>query len=148
MNKKIQSNVNWSDWLREVGQQNRRLREFLGLSQQDLASRAGVSQGALSRLEAGRGLATPLLVFMKVGLELRARLRELDPVILNEEMQRFLELEHRVSPPVDGVGFNATPVTKDPLLEEVVRLYRQLPERQRVSYLSIMRAAAQGLATN
>jgi len=46
--------------------QLRRVREFLGLSQDQVARLAGVSQGAVSRLEAGRGLATPMVVVLKV----------------------------------------------------------------------------------
>ncbi len=40
----------------------RRVREFLGLSQVQLARLAGISQGGVSRFESGRGLSTPLLV--------------------------------------------------------------------------------------
>src|SRR5262245_49212375 len=64
--------VEWGEWMRAFGRQERRVREFLGLSQDQLARLAGVSQGAVSRLEAGRGLATPLLVVMKINLVLRA----------------------------------------------------------------------------
>ena len=60
----------WSNWMRDLGREVRRQREFLGLSQERLARAAGVSQGAVSRLEAGRGLATPLLVAVKIRLVL------------------------------------------------------------------------------
>ena len=52
----------WQAWMRSLGLQVRRVREFVGLSQEQVARTAGVSQGAVSRLEAGRGLGTPLLV--------------------------------------------------------------------------------------
>ena len=48
------------------GQRIRKAREFLGLSQDQLARLADVSQGAVSRVEAGRGMATPLLTFVKL----------------------------------------------------------------------------------
>ena len=50
-------NAQWKEWMRAFGRQERRIREFLGLSQEQIARLAGVSQGAVSRLEAGRGLA-------------------------------------------------------------------------------------------
>ena len=58
--------LDWSSWIKGLGKQARRVREFLGLSQEQVARAAGVSQGAVSRFEGGRGLATPLLVVMKV----------------------------------------------------------------------------------
>ena len=57
--------LDWSSWIKGLGKQARRVREFLGLSQEQVARVAGVSQGAVSRFEGGRGLATPLLVVMK-----------------------------------------------------------------------------------
>ena len=58
--------LDWATWIKSLGRQARRVREFLGLSQEQVARVAGVSQGAVSRFEGGRGLATPLLVVMKV----------------------------------------------------------------------------------
>ena len=55
-----------SDWMRDLGCEMRRLREFLGLSQERLAQAAGASQGAVSRLEAGRGLGTSLLTAVRM----------------------------------------------------------------------------------
>ena len=75
----------WQAWMRSLGLQVRRVREFVGLSQEQVARTAGVSQGAVSRLEAGRGLGTPLLVILKVRLALtralvrRPELREDGP---------------------------------------------------------------------
>ncbi|HJQ83325.1 MAG TPA: helix-turn-helix domain-containing protein [Candidatus Binatia bacterium] len=139
-------NIDWREWMRAFGRQERRVREFLGLSQEQLARVAGVSQGAVSRLEAGRGLATPMLVILKINLALRAALRDVDPALLNDDLRRVLEIEERISPPIGDVGFQALPVTKDPELEGLVRLYRGLPERQRHTFLSVVRAAADALA--
>ena len=141
------SKVDWREWMRAFGRQERRVREFLGFSQDQIARLAGVSQGAVSRLEAGRGLATPMLVVLKINLALRAALREVDPALLNDELRRVLTIDERISPPIGDVGFNALPITKDPILEELVRLYRGLPDRQRNTFLSVVRAAADALAT-
>src|SRR2546422_5488972 len=46
--------VDWREWMRGLGRPLRRVREFLGLSQDQVARLAGGSQGAVSRLEAGR----------------------------------------------------------------------------------------------
>jgi len=122
------------------------VREFLGLSQDQIARLAGVSQGAVSRLEAGRGLATPMLVILKINLALRRAIRTLDPAILNDDLQRALDIEERLSPPAGDVGFNALPLTRDPDLEDLVRLYRELPERQRAAFFAVARATAAALA--
>ena len=82
--------MDWSRWMRALGRQGRRAREFLGLSQEQLAAVAGVSQGAVSRLEAGRGLATPMLVVLKINLALTHALRRVDPTLLNDELKRVL----------------------------------------------------------
>ena len=137
--------IDWRGWMRAFGKQQRRLREFLGFSQEQLAKLAGVSQGAVSRLETGRGLATPMLVILKINLALTHRLRTVDPGLLNDDLRRVLEIEQRLSPPIAGIGFQALPITKDPELEDLVRLYRQLPERQRPTFLSVVRATARAL---
>ena len=124
------------------------MREFLGMSQEQLARLAGVSQGAVSRLEAGRGLATPMLVVLKINLAMRRALRDVDPALLNDDLRRVLEIEERLSPRVGDVGIDALPVTKDPGLEELIRLYRGLSERQRATFLSVVKAAADALTNS
>jgi len=139
--------LEWREWMRAFGRQERRVREFLGLSQDQLARLAGVSQGAVSRLEAGGGLATPLLVVLKINLALRQSLRDVDPALLSDDLQRVLEIEERISPRVGDPGSAAAPLTKDAELEDIVRLYRGVPDRQRPTFLSVVRAAAGALST-
>ena len=134
----------WSNWMRDLGREVRRLREFLGLSQERLARAAGVSQGAVSRLEAGRGLATPLLVAVKIRLVLIEGLRALDPALLSDELRRTVDAEHVVAFSVNGADPKV--VAKDRGLDEVIQLYRRLPERQREPLLAILRAASEALA--
>jgi transcriptional regulator with XRE-family HTH domain len=139
--------IDWRAWMLAFGRQERRVREFLGFSQEQLARLAGVSQGAVSRLEGGRGLATPMLVVLKINLAMRRALRDVDPALLSDDLRRVLQIEERLSPRVGDVGVDALPLTKDPGLEELIRLYRGLPDRQRQTFLSVVRAAADALAT-
>src|SRR5262245_38851212 len=87
-----QGQTEWRQWMRDFGQRLRRTRDFLGLSQEEVARLAGVSQGAVSRLETAHGLATPLLVVLKVQQAIAHHLRKLDPALLNAELRRNLEL--------------------------------------------------------
>src|SRR2546429_6620461 len=71
--------VDWREGMRDLGRQLRRVREFLGLSQDQVARLAGGSQGAVSRLEAGRGVPPPLMVVLKVHPGLAPAPRAVDP---------------------------------------------------------------------
>lgn len=135
--------LDWARWMRGLGRQVQRLREFLGLSQDQLARIAGVSQGAISRLENGRGLATPLLVVLKVNEALRSGLSRLDPAHLSAEARRVLDLSAGIAS--DTGGFASYAPAADERAEELLRLYRSVPERQREQLLSIVRATAGAL---
>jgi transcriptional regulator with XRE-family HTH domain len=135
----------WSNWMRDLGREVRRLREFVGLSQERLARAAGVSQGAVSRLEAGRGLATPLLVAVRIRLALIEALRAVDPAFLSDELRQMLDGEHVVAFAVNGIRPDIA-ITRDRGLDEVIRLYRRLPERRREAAVALVRAAFEALA--
>lgn len=136
--------VNWAEWMRTLGRQVRRVREFLGLSQDTLARSAGVSQGAVSRLEAGRGLATPLLVVLRIHRTLHRALRAIEPSLLNESLRRALELEDVLTSVSDDAR-DALP-GPDPGLAEFLALYDGLPPRERQTLRSVVRATAEALA--
>jgi transcriptional regulator with XRE-family HTH domain len=135
--------IDWPRWMRGLGRHKRRVREFLGLSQEQLARLAGVSQGAISRLESGRGLATPLLVVMKLNAALKRASATIDPALLSDEARRLAAIDDRIAP--DGNGFEPVQILKDPDLEEVVRIYRDLPDRSRKQLLAVVRATASAL---
>jgi transcriptional regulator with XRE-family HTH domain len=135
--------LDWSSWIKGLGKQARRVREFVGLSQEQVARTAGVSQGAVSRFEGGRGLATPLLVVMKVNAALRNAVSIVDREMLSEDARGLLLMDTTL-PDDDG----APPITKDPALEELVRLYHELPERQRQRLLAVVRATATALGAS
>ena len=137
--------VDWREWMRGLGRQLRRVREFLGLSQDQVARLAGVSQGAVSRLEAGRGLATPMVVVLKVHRVLTRALHAFDPAIPDDEVRATLGLESLIAPPIAGGSDEPLPITRDADLEMLVQLYRTLPERQRRTLVAVVRATASSL---
>src|SRR5436309_13395692 len=116
--------VDWREWRRGLGRQLRRVREFLGLSQDQVARLAGVSQGAVSRLEAGRGLATPMVVVLKVHRVLTRALHAFDPAIPDDEVRATLGLESLFTPPTPGGSDGPLPITRAAELEILVRLVR------------------------
>jgi transcriptional regulator with XRE-family HTH domain len=122
----------------------RTIRDFLDMSQEQVARAAGVSQGAVSRLEAAHGLATPHLVVLKVQQVLARRLQAIDPTLLNDELRRAIDVARTLEAPLGGGDLR---VTDDPHLAQFVELYQQIPERHRDSLLMLLRAAVDGLKT-
>jgi len=137
--------VDWARWLRGLGGQVLRAREFLGLSQDQLARLAGVSQGAVSRLENGRGVATPLLVVTKICGALRAALSQVRPELLSSEARQIVESGMSL-PDTTATLLGAGPA-HDPGVEEMLRLYHGLSDRQRQQVLSVLRAMAHALSS-
>ena len=80
----------WRQWMRDFGGHVRRVREFLGLSQQQLAHEARVSQGAVSHFESGRGLSTPFLGILKINIALARALKTVDQALISDDVRRFL----------------------------------------------------------
>ena len=135
----------WSTWVRELGRKQRRLREFLGLSQDQVAKLGGVSQGAVSRLETARGLATPMLVVLKVNAALAHEFRRLRPTLGGPDLREAIALHDALNPFTSALDLKDIPRPDDPQLEEIVRLYRQTPLRYRPAVLSVIRALVMGL---
>ena len=78
----------WREWMRALALQVRRTREFLGLTQRELAQRAGVSQGAVSRFEGGRAMSAWFLTIVRLNVALAQALGTIDPSALSEEARR------------------------------------------------------------
>ena len=143
----------WRQWITEFGAHVRRVREFLGLSQEQVARAAGVSQGAVSRFEGGRGLSTPFVGIMKINLALAHALKELEPDLLTEEVRRFmkhlevLKLPDDAATPVGPVGpnFKKIQLSPNPELLQVIELYYELPESKRQAFIAVMTATISAL---
>jgi len=115
-----------------------------------------VSQGAVSRLESGRGLNTPFLVLVKINVSLGAALRQLDRASLADDVLRFLTFMEFLSAPSDpgagspapirGVPVEGLQLMQDGPIERLVRLYRGIPERQRAGFVAVVEAAAKALS--
>jgi transcriptional regulator with XRE-family HTH domain len=130
----------WERWMTGMGIYTRRLRELVGLSQEQLARLAGVSQGAVSRLEMGRAVHTPMIAVMKVNAAMRGALSTLDPKTLSKETKQLMEVSDR-GVPHDPDEFESLPLTRDARLSEIVRLFWQVPPRNRDKLVELMRTA-------
>jgi transcriptional regulator with XRE-family HTH domain len=147
------SKQTWRQWITEFGAHVRRVREFLGLSQEQVARAAGVSQGAVSRFEGGRGLSTPFVGIMKINLALAHALKELEPDMLTDEVKRFmkhlevLHLPNDAGVPVSPVGpnFKKIRLSPNPELVQVIELYYDLPESKREAFIAVMSATISAL---
>jgi hypothetical protein len=121
----------------------RQLREFAG-SQTSWRS-SPVSQGVVSRLEIARGLATPLLVVLKINAALARELRRLDPTILSPGLREAVDRQTALVSTGGILGSAELPLAEDRDLEELVRLYRSAPARHRPGLLSVLRAMVAAL---
>jgi DNA-binding XRE family transcriptional regulator len=134
----------WEAWLTAFGSTVRRVRLFLGLTQQQLAEIAGVSQGSISRVERLAAAATPLLTVVRVQTALRTALAGVDPGLLSPDLRRFIEGQPAMLgttlPPSEGGA-----VVHDVVLDTVMRIVRRVPPAQRPAFLQIVEAAAAAL---
>jgi len=121
-----------------MGRFTRRLRLMTGLSQEQLAQAAGVSQGAISRLEAGRAVNTPMIVVLKINAAMRQVIARLPAGALSEDAKRVMA-PHAAGIPETELGFDVFPVGHDELLESWIQLFWRIPERQRRRTVALMR---------
>jgi transcriptional regulator with XRE-family HTH domain len=134
----------WRRWMQALGQRLRQMRELAQLSQEELARLAGVSQGAVSRLETARGMATPMVVVMKISLAVAHRLRMLATAAHGDhpELRQAIEAEDVLLSPLANAGEHPLRIPGEAGLEEVVRMYRDLGPRQRVPLIAVLRAVS------
>ena len=138
----------WRDWMVALGARVRHLRELVGLSQEQLAKQVGVSQGAISRLEMGRGMNTPLLLALRVYAGLASTLRGIDPLLLTTDARALIGQLEALQLPGEEAG--STPPAAYSLLvvpefERVIRLCSRVPAARRVAFVKVVQALATAL---
>ena len=130
-----ESRRQWRDWMRDFGSELRRVRKLLGLSQEELGRHAGVSQGAVSRLEAGKGLNVPLVAVLKIDAVLAAGLARLNEDLLDDGMRRVMQRSSLLGAPPGGPRRDAPACDHD--LDRLVASWGSLPKRERGIVLAI-----------
>src|SRR5262249_60219474 len=96
---------------------------------------------------AGRGLAPPMVVVLKVPVVLGRAVANLDPAMLDDQLRQSLDLAGFARLGEANLdGQEPVAITKDPELEELVDLYRSLTGRQRRTLAASGRGTSQPLA--
>lgn len=129
----------WTAWMRELGSSIRRARELTGMTQVELAALAGVSQGALSRLERARGVSAPLVSVLRILAALQADLRSLPPDAIPADVRRLLDL------PLLGEPGHDAPAQETPL-GRLLEAYRGLQPAERAQFVRVATATAEAIA--
>ncbi len=137
--------IEWTTWFRDIGRQMRALREFLGLSQDQLATLAGVSQGAVSRFETGRGRFTPAVVVLKLAVGLAAHCRARGHAVLSAPLARMLDDLEECVPRGGGRALPA--IAREREAEELQRLFNAAPAPARGAALAVLRSFLQDQVT-
>ncbi|HLY36879.1 MAG TPA: helix-turn-helix transcriptional regulator [Candidatus Binatia bacterium] len=123
-----------SGWARDLGRHLRALRRFAGLSQEQLAALAGVSQPAVSRLERGK-VAKQVVLVLRVARVITRAVARLDATALRDEPRALLAGLDTL-----GVGLELDAcVSRDTGLEELVHAYRDASASQRRGMLASVR---------
>lgn len=142
-------NEAWYRWMATFGTHVSMLRQFLGVSEPDLARQAGVTEGIVRRFEAGKLLDLSFIDVLRVNRALAQRLRGIDPALLAPEVQGFLQHLDFLQMPDDdgppapgGVSVQEFRAIEDPEIEELVVRFRALGAPGRRAFLQIMRAVA------
>jgi len=88
------NDFDWNQWMSMLGRRMRNLRQSLGLTQEQLARQAGVSQGSLSRFESGASQSVAGVIVLKFVVALARQSRGPTQQLLVEaivDMVRRLE---------------------------------------------------------
>jgi transcriptional regulator with XRE-family HTH domain len=131
----------WYEWMRALGDSTRKLRTLLGLTQEQLGRLAGVSQGAVSRLEGGRGVSTPLIVVVRIQQAFQQSLAQIDPTQVTPELQASAA-EGRLGELGCGSDFRDVPVLHEPRLADYMSLWHRVHPARRDTFLAVVRATA------
>jgi transcriptional regulator with XRE-family HTH domain len=120
-----------------------RARKLAGLTQGELAARAGISQAAVSRVEIGRGTDTPLRSVMGVLGALAESLRSLPPESVPDDVLWLIGVPQLApwSPP------DTPPAAGDLGLKSLIERYRALSPDQRRHFVQAAIVLADAVAS-
>jgi transcriptional regulator with XRE-family HTH domain len=125
----------WRSSMRVLGDHLRALRKLAGLSQQRLAQVAGVSQAAMSRIEAGR--PTGQLAIFRIGRALNELLLPDCDALLGDHARRVLDALDTLAP---ATAPAPAPTMRDRRGEELLRLFQRASETDQDVVLAVARA--------
>lgn len=115
------------------------MRTLLGLSQQELADKARVSQGAISRMESGECGAMPLRTIAAAFLALVVELTPMGDAC-TDEVRTLLQVVTGTFPmAVEDKTFT---VLHDPGLDTLLRIYNLFSARERALFLGVVKPLA------
>lgn len=144
----------WRDWMRTFGAHLELLRRFFGLTQEELAAEANVTEGTVRRLEEGLLLELSFVDVIRINRTLAHRLRSVDPALLAPEVQGFLQhldylaLPDEQGPPAPGgVTIQRFQMFADPTVVELLELFLPLPRERRPILIEMLRTVARELAS-
>ena len=124
----------WVQVVTMLGTNVRDLRTLLGWSQQELADRAVISQGSISRLESGNHGDIPFHSVVVVLRTLGAAANGLN-LPLSLAMRSLLTF-------TEVMTGHAEFISPDPDVASIIRSFTQLSRRQRLVFLRFFHAAA------
>lgn len=125
----------WKSWFVNLGDTMRRARQLAGLTQAELANRAGASQGGISRLENGRGTCVPLICVLRVLGTLRSALESMPDGLLDDHVRRLLDLSRP----------RGTSAAMDVGLSALLDTYRAMAPAERVAFVRVALVTANAL---
>lgn len=136
----------WHHWMQALGNRVRRARLFLRLSQAQVANMAGVSQGAMSRLEHGKGLETPMSVVLRLHGAIAASLRQCDPALLDAELAWVLNFGNMLSGLPDEAADPGRPEAGRDELSQLFKSVRAMSSRERRLVVVVLRSLIETIA--
>jgi transcriptional regulator with XRE-family HTH domain len=129
--------ADWQPIVAMLGMTVRKVRTLLGWSQQELANRAVVSQGLISRLERGVCAAVPFHSVVVVSRTLAAGASALN-LPLSPTAAQVLAF----APSLNG---DFTVIGPDADFAYIAHTLQRMPRERRAAFLTIIRAAAAAL---
>lgn len=129
----------WKDFTKAFGETIRELRELLGLSQQELANQALISQGAVSRVESGDHPGLPLVTVMKLLAAFSANIPSIADA-LRPEVKTLLSFAAALRP----LGLKSEPL--DPTFTSLLSAFQSLTQAQKRTFVRLVTPLATYLA--